>query len=307
MQKELAMKLVVLTFWTLMGALAFDKPIRGNKTQTTQTRTPGSFDAIAIHFPAKVTVTTKLMPKLAITTDTNLLNRIDTKIVGGTLRISARGWLKPSQTPEIQIHLPYLSRMETHGYGEYELRDIRGERLEIHNTVGDMVIHGQVEELVVTVNTGQVDAVDLETKRASIQLNSWGQVSTHVTDYLAATFEGSGTLLFKGDPEKTVLDPEGKGRFISLQDSEIQEKKDAVPHVSVRMFNNRMRLTRLLIEGPAGSRFSYGLSMGPLFQKRETYPIGTNIFLVKRGKENLLLHQIRVEDQNTVVSLFSKD
>ena len=78
---------------------------------------------------------------------------------------------------------------------------------------GDLEIEGVTQEQYVRVSSsGDYDGFDLESEMAEVRVSSSGDVKVNVTKRIDATASSSGTVLYKGNPEKEYVDTSSSGR-----------------------------------------------------------------------------------------------
>ncbi len=89
----------------------------GDGTSASETRTMSAFDAIVADTSLDVVVTRGDVASVAITTDANLLRRISTDVVGGTLRIRDTEAISTQVPSLITIVVPDLVAADANGSG----------------------------------------------------------------------------------------------------------------------------------------------------------------------------------------------
>ena len=96
------------------------------------------------------------------------------------------------------------------GSGDVEWSDLAADRVELRiSGSGDIDVDGTTTELLVELDgSGDVDAESLEAQEAVVTIGGSGNVSVSARDNLYAGIDGSGTIVYTGDP---VIDTEVSG------------------------------------------------------------------------------------------------
>lgn len=76
---------------------------------------------------------------------------------------------------------------------------------------GPLELAGRADEVSINhTASGRLDAIDLQLREARVRNSGSGQVLVWVTEYLDAEIQGSGDIIYKGDPLVSLMD-EGSG------------------------------------------------------------------------------------------------
>ena len=91
---------------------------------------------------------------------------------------------------------------------------VRVEELEVRvSSAGDLEIEGTATRQYVKVSiSGDYDAYDLESEEAEVDVSSSGDARITVTKSLDADASSSGTVTYRGDPERVYADSSSSGK-----------------------------------------------------------------------------------------------
>ncbi|MEZ4824777.1 MAG: DUF2807 domain-containing protein [Bacteroidia bacterium] len=272
--------------------------VNGNRKMITDIRSTGVFSGVKVNFPAEVEIVCQTIPHLEITVDENILPWIEVKMEGAMLHILQGKWIEPSQPVRIVIGTAFLHRLETGGYGEYWVKNIDAPVFTLVNPVGTVQLEGRTDRLIATVNTGRVDASQLNASEADITVTSYGSVQVRAKEVLRAQVADNGKVVYVEKPGNIY----GTGPIVSAEN----ENPPAVMkprYIQVTLVNNSPSKIDMIIQGPPGHRFSYGAPLRAGQRRTEEVPLGTRIYLDQIIIRKLLV-TISETDENQVVKLF---
>ncbi|MCB0607327.1 MAG: DUF2807 domain-containing protein [Lewinellaceae bacterium] len=302
MKKQILVMLAALTFLAALPAQSSGL-VKGDGNIQTSKRSMGIFTAVSVNFPAEVEVVCKSFPFLEITTDKNILDKIEVSESGGELSISQQGWIEPSKGVSIKIGAAYIDHLETGGYGNYTVTGIDVSAFNLVNPVGKVTLKGKAGELNVNLATGSVDAAGLIAGKALVQISSWGTAKIYATESVGGYVTGRGKVEISGNPPKIDLNTsEG---VVQQASGNADAAAPAIQYVNVKVRNNRMSGVDVVIQGPEERRFSYGTSFMGFQGKKEYFPVGTEIYEVdKSGEKTRMLVRIEAASDGKTVNLF---
>jgi hypothetical protein len=161
---------------------------------------------------------------LMVRADDNVISHVLTEVPGDVLELSMEAGVSFNNIGPIQVFVTVrdLSSVEIDGVGSIEvmslsfgelhlalsgtgdmnLSDLDGESLEVEmDGVGQIVIAGQVTEQTVRVfGVGDYKAKRLASVRADVSVHNVGSATVRVSEYLAATVTGLGSIYYYGSP-----------------------------------------------------------------------------------------------------------
>jgi hypothetical protein len=279
--------------------------IKGNKQIETKTFTIENVKTIKINFYANVNIDASAKEALTITTDSNLFNLIDKKVVDGTLYLDQKEWISPSQKTIITIGAPNLYRVEQGTHDITKIVNVDNNELRVNAPIGKVFIEGKTKELRIGSEGSKIDATKMVAEKAFVNLWSWGTVKVNVTNMLWADVSNSGKLFYVNKPKKLEIKTKNDGKVLGLNDLENIKNPEA-KYINFKIKNNSSNRNHFEVVGPKqdGSKFGYGFPMMPYATRKETWTIGTKVYKVNKIGLKKLLVTINKDNENQVVKLF---
>lgn len=211
--------------------------VTGNNQLTTQKRTVGGFDEVAVTGMMDVQLVAGREGGITIEAESNLMEYLETKVENGKLRISVQKGinLQPSRNRGIKITVPVEQiyavaltgsgnitattrlqstnfKVDLTGSGDINL-DLETENLEGTLTgSGDVILKGKVREFSCKVTgSGDFLASNLSAEMVDAAVLGSGDIEIRVTNSLKARVSGSGDIHYYGNPEKEDFKTTGSG------------------------------------------------------------------------------------------------
>jgi len=211
--------------------------IIGNGNVVSQERSLEGFDTVVLDGVGEVNIHPGESFKVVVTTDSNLQDKITTKVEGKTLYIDEKGNFNGSEAFNmknltIDVYMPELKNVSLKGAGDIEISQGKGTDLEISNDgFGNINAEKyQVENVNVTLSgagditlwatktfngklsgTGNINALKGSVQTANIVLSGAGDISVWVNDALKGELSGVGNILYKGNPSIKDVNVKGLG------------------------------------------------------------------------------------------------
>lgn len=206
----------------------------------TETRELPSFDRILLLDNVNVYLTEDTVQKVTVEAGENLIDLVKTEVVDGEIRIMNKNrcnWAR-SYKPQIyvRIHMPGVRWIVSDGVGfiqstntitspelDYRLMNLGDIRLKVNNSsvmghmhgAGDVYLEGEANHHAChIVGNGFINAKDLKTNYTWMYTNTSGNIEITVNDLLQVTIDGSGDVLYRGEPDKVEPIIRGTGRLI---------------------------------------------------------------------------------------------
>jgi hypothetical protein len=221
---------------TFANAQDSDK-IKGNGNVTKTTVNTAAYDEINVSGFFDVELVNGTEGKISIEGESNLLEYIECKVDGNTLKIGVeRGKrISTSMGKSIRVTVPFesLSEVTLAGSGNVTSKNtIKSDsftttlsgsgdvRLNIEAKTatakvtgsGDMVLKGKSSALTAEVTgSGDMDAFGLESGNVDAQVTGSGNCKVTCNDFLKALVLGSGDIDYKGEPKKKDTKVHGSG------------------------------------------------------------------------------------------------
>lgn len=201
------------------------KRVGGDGSNSSVTRHPGSFTQLEQKGSYDVVVRYGNTHEVLLEGERNILDHLETDMEGNTLVIRSRkGFnLRPTRSIRILVTAPDLESVRTLGSGnitsETTLVDQNGLelsskgsgdiRVEVQTPrvnassygSGNVQISGETREVVLETNgSGNLEAIDLKTESAEIDIRGSGNASITASKSLDIAVMGSGNVNYKGNP-----------------------------------------------------------------------------------------------------------
>jgi hypothetical protein len=186
--------------------------VKGNGDIVTDTRTISAFTSVAADGAMEIKWTTGA-PSLTITTDSNLLEHLHTRVSNGELHIE---WAKPLRSKrgiKIKIASPSLERVQLNGAVRFAASRLSGRELYLEaNGATKVTFEGNVNALSAEMNgASRLDAESLITRAMELSISGAGRAEVHVTEVLRVDIAGAGKVVYSGEPKTVTREISGAG------------------------------------------------------------------------------------------------
>ncbi len=175
--------------------------VRGNGKITSESRSVENFSRVEADGAFTITWTSG-SPSFHLTTDSNLMDYVRTRVSGETLHIE---WVKPLQgTRGIKIDLatPALSRVTLNGAVRFTGTSMSGREFYLEaNGASRISLQGKVDAMSGELNgASRLDAESLETHAMELSISGAGRAEVNVTEALRVDISGAGKVIYSGNP-----------------------------------------------------------------------------------------------------------
>jgi hypothetical protein len=296
--KHITMKKITLIL--LLVGLTGMAQVKGNKNISSRTISTEGLTDLEMGLYAKVTIDAFAKADMTITTDSNLLDRIDVEIVDGTMKLSQTEWIQPSEPIIITLGAPVLKRLQLDVHETVIFKNVSAQSLSLMAIHGKIVVDGTVEEVGIGAENGIIDAQELNAQK--VYLNIWGDGGAIVN---------AAELLESNLSEDARLKLIGKPRIVKGDINKAGAKKGPLAngkgvYIDIKIKNNSWNRNHFAVKGPKadGSMFGYGFPMMPGAVKKERWTVGTKIYKVNKIGLKKLLVELTADDAGKMVSLF---
>jgi len=230
---------VILVFTTSMNAQWFGKKVRGNGKMITKTRTVSDYDKISAGGSFDVKLVAGTEGKVTIYIDENLLPYLITEVVNNKLKIKWKKGVNISSRSNILMTVPFkdIDEVSLAGSGDVYSEDVikansfktalagsgdiklKVDASDIVSKIagsGDIALIGNTNTLSCSIaGSGDIQAYELISNDASVNIAGSGGVKLNVKDNLKARISGSGNIYYKGNPKKQDVKVNGSGNVSS--------------------------------------------------------------------------------------------
>lgn len=188
-------------------------PVRGSGIAATQTRVVPRFSRVDLMGSNNVTVMVGGKQSVVIHADNNLIDRVTTRVLAGTLVIGNKGSFTTKSPMSVEVRVPSLAAMTLNGTGTISASGINASRLVMTlSGVGTFNASGTATHLVVAVNgLGQARLSHLAARDVHAVINGSGQIRVTASKSLQAVINGSGTIIYSGNPPQVSTTVAGNG------------------------------------------------------------------------------------------------
>ncbi|MFV1884532.1 MAG: GIN domain-containing protein [Balneola sp.] len=294
----ISMILVVMAF----GTQNSNAQIKGNGQIDTAKVEIESFTSIKNGLSSDIEIKLGSRTEIRVITDKNLFDLIDIEVIDGELDINQKEWISPTKQIRIEIITPELNGFANSAHGRFTASGINTELFEVMSPVGVVVLSGKAKELTVGTEVGTIDALNLDVEKARLNIWSWGTIKVNATNSIDADVSDNGKVVYAKEPEVLKTKTEKGGKVISLEEDKAPPKE--VVYINVKIKNNSSERVNVEFNGPEGARFGYGAPFGRYQTRKERFPVGTEIYLVRPLWKDTLLLTIKEEDAGKTVNLF---
>jgi hypothetical protein len=192
----------LLTFAALALGGCHVTGIRGNGDITTETRTVADFTSVEAD--GAFTITWSNAPaSLQITTDQNLLSRVETSVRGTKLRLHSRGHLRPTKDRiKVTLSSSGMSGASLTGAVRLTATKLSGKGFYLEGSGATrVVVDGTVNELMASMSgASRLDAESLQAETVALSISGAGKAEVAASKILKVSISGAGRVTYTGNP-----------------------------------------------------------------------------------------------------------
>ena len=186
--------------------------VKGNGGVVSDKRTAPPFTRLAADGAMEVRWTAGA-PSLSITTDSNLLDYLRTRVSDGELHIE---WMKPlrgTRGIKVNISSPSLDHVQLNGAVQFVGSRLSGPELYLEaNGATKVTFEGNVNALSAEMNgASRLNAESLITRAMELSISGAGRAEVHVTEVLRVEIAGAGKVIYSGEPKTVTREISGAG------------------------------------------------------------------------------------------------
>lgn len=189
---------------------------QGSGVAATQSRALSAFDRVELSGANNVVVQVGGKQAVTVHADHNLLTRVKTKVVAGTLVVTNRGSFTTSSPMRVDVTVPSLRAVSLSGSGMVTVAGIHVGALHV-TLAGSGVIHasGTVDRLDVSLSgSGDAQLQELVARNVLASVSGSGRIAVNATDTLDARVPGTGLVMYRGDPPHVTTSVTGTGAIV---------------------------------------------------------------------------------------------
>src|SRR5215212_10038498 len=216
--REIAMNRwrAVVSLIAAAAALAACSITTGSGNVASETRTVSGFTKIDLSGAGDVIIEQNGTEALTIEAEDNLIPKLTSEVVNGTLRLGEKSNLTIHLTKPVtyRVSMKDVSGLMISGSGTVTASTITAPSLAVDlSGSGKITVGGTVEQQDLRISgSGEYQAKDLQTKVASAEISGSGNATVTVSDKLDAELSGRGQLTYYGNPPQVTREVSGSGR-----------------------------------------------------------------------------------------------
>ncbi|MCJ8347500.1 DUF2807 domain-containing protein [bacterium] len=190
--------------------------IEGSEKSKTEIRKVDSFDKISIGGNIVLNIMGQKEQSLSITGEDNILPLILTEVKDKTLRIYSSKTYQTHQAIEVNIKIISLKTLDISGVVQGTISNLKEDSFELRASgASQLIMSGNVKNVHINSSGAvMIQAQNLKTKSAKIDLSGTGKIEIHSEESLDITLSGMGMIHYYGNPKSIKQDISGMGKLI---------------------------------------------------------------------------------------------
>jgi len=189
--------------------------VQGSGKITSQERTVSEFTSIELAGSGNVTVQVGGTQSVLVQTDDNIQPLIETTVRGGKLVIGTKSntSINTKQPIRVNITVASLDSVSLTGSGNITISDMTADTAKISlQGSGNITASGNAQKVQATLEgSGNIVCTDLQASSATARITGSGNISVNASQSLDASISGSGTIKYRGNPNKVNQSVTGSG------------------------------------------------------------------------------------------------
>lgn len=195
----------------LMGCT--EAAVEGSGVAASDARELAAFTDIELRAAVDMAVTIGAGRSVTVTADDNVLPFVTTQVTGETLVIESEGRYSTDLGVRVEVVTPSLEKLLVEGSGTVAVSGLDADRFEVElDGSGRVEAVGIADQLVARLRgSGDVALFELRAREVEVDVDGSGDVSVTASRELNANVEGSGSVIYDGDPTKVAFERDGSG------------------------------------------------------------------------------------------------
>jgi hypothetical protein len=217
----------------LSGCISSPNCVIGSGNVVNETRSVDGFSSIDLRGSGALILFQGPQQPLRIEAEDNILKALTTRVESGKLIIGSDACISATKPIRIYATAKDIRSLEVSGSGtitgenminadspDLKLSGSGGMDLNLKAKTlrteipgsGTILLRGAADDQVAGISgSGKIAGYELATKRSEITISGSGVVEANVTDEIDARISGSGTVYYRGHPERISEDISGSG------------------------------------------------------------------------------------------------
>jgi len=187
--------------------------VRGSGIAASQTRAVAAFSRLDLAGSNNVTVVVGARQSVVVHADSNLISRVTTQVVAGTLVIGNAGGFTTRTPMSVDVSVPSLTVLNLSGDGQISVTGVKAPRLAVTvSGSGLLSAAGATTRLDVTLSgAGQAQLDQLIARDVHAVVTGSGLIQVTATTSLDAAVPGTGAIIYSGNPPQVTTSVTGTG------------------------------------------------------------------------------------------------
>jgi len=177
--------------------------ITGSGSLTSQMRDVDYFTKVKSEGVFEVNIMQGTTQSVEVIADNNVINKVNTRVVNGELRLSLDDGNYQDINLEINITALRLNGIENSGAGNiyaYNIDEEGGFSIDNYGSA-DILIEGSATSFgIENEGSGSIMAFDFLVNDSNVEIDGSGNVEVNCSDNLNIEIDGSGSVYYKGNP-----------------------------------------------------------------------------------------------------------
>lgn len=190
--------------------------IVGSGVPATQARSVPAFTGVAVNGVSNLDLRIGGRQSVTVRADDNILGRVTTRVVSGTLVIGTKPGSYSVKTPILaRVVVPSVAALSLNGVGGIVAAGVDSTALAVSlNGLGSIRASGTAAQLRVTINgNGKAELSALRARDATVAVDGNGEVTLTATNSLTAVVNGNGAISYLGKPVHVTSSVSGSGQI----------------------------------------------------------------------------------------------
>ncbi len=230
---------VLLAAWVCFALPATAHTVGETAKTTKEQRQVGDYQNLKVDGPFKVTLVGGDAGTLTLKGETEMLSLITTTVSNGTLDISLAEGRELPATQKVEIEVPFklLNRIDLKGSGSIDVNktiknkvkvtldgcgsiSFRADTSDVETCLlgqGEINVKGVAKNFTCKIiGCGHITGYQLDADNVTACISGSGTIQTACNKKLTGRINGSGNIVFSGNPEAKDLRRSGQGEFTML-------------------------------------------------------------------------------------------